>query len=88
MSGIIINNPYPQYIPAPELKDVNEVLRCKSCGAPRKPYCSQCEYCRSYFKHKTEEYTGGYGSGIITTINSLACSGLLLRFNYDVHENF
>lgn len=61
--------------------NVNEVFRCKSCGAPRKPFCSECEYCRSQFVHNIEEFTGRKQcivSGIPTSFgsnNSFACSG-------------
>lgn len=60
--------------------NVNEVFRCKSCGAPRKPFCSECEYCRSQFVHNIEEYTGRNRQSMVSGIpmsfgNSFACSG-------------
>lgn len=46
MSGLFNSNDY--YKSVNNFQDVNEVFRCKSCGAPREPFSSQCKYCKSF----------------------------------------
>jgi uncharacterized OB-fold protein len=52
-----------------------ETIKCKSCGAPARPYNERCDYCGSYFveheeyvesDYDAESYTRSFAFGTTT----------------------